>query len=662
MKTPSFLNRLFTIVSTLVVAFSMIPSLASVSTLAAGGAFNGKPIQTDYINPVLSGSNIDKDASALNYYPFLSGSPRSYSALATENIYLQMYYSNTGSGAICDPRMKVSVTKVSDTQYKISSTLSGSDAAAVTSGSKGGDLTLNIPATSQLTIVGRSTRLFANAQVNFPSGINTNSPDTVVPDNSANGVTSNPLYTSFSDKQVPASNGIALSSSCLPDFTANGNKASYGYVLSQILVSPKPATPPAAQNKPPVLNGQEITIVRGNSGSFQIYNCSDVDNNLPCSYTINSIPSFCTNNPATRLITCQTNANSPVKSTFTITPKDSLGLTGSPAPFIVNVIEPNSPALTVNKICKKKGTDQDCEKANLGKGDQITYTINVKSAGASTAKAVKLVDDYDQTRLTSVENLTPQGQINTDSGTINVDLGDIDADKTKTVTYDAKIKDEVLNGDKIINTVKVSSENTPDATASTEFVVALPGQPNLSPSEKLCFQKGTQDACNESDLSAGDLVTYKLLIKNTGTGAALNVVVTDNYDKAKLSEISNASNSGAINTTAGTVTWQLGTINPGETKELTFDAKIANSVKDGDKIINKALVKADNYPDQNLTNEFLVSLNIPVGSAVPRTGGTIAWILLVVGLIAGGSYYYYKKNGKLGKFFVPSRTKEGDDK
>jgi Domain of unknown function DUF11 len=657
MKTPSFLHRLFTIISTLVVAFSMIPSLTSVSTLAAGGVFNGKNLQTDYINPVLSGSNLSTEPPALNYYPFISGSPRSYSALATENIYLQMYYSNTGSGAICDPRMKVNVTKVSDTQYKISSTLSGSDAAAVASGSEGGDLTLNIPATSQLTIVGRSTRHFPNAQVNFPSGINTSAPDRVVADNSANGVTSNPLYATFGDKQIPASNGIPLASSCL-----DAGTNSYGYVLSQILVSPKPAAPPAAQNKPPVLNGQEITIVRGNSGSFQIYNCTDVDNNLPCSYTINSIPSFCTNNATTRLITCQTNANSPVKSTFTITPKDSLGLSGSPAPFIVNVIEPNSPALTVNKICKKKGTDQDCDKANLGKGDQITYTINVKSAGASTAKAVKLVDDYDQTRLTSVENLTPQGQINTDQGTINVDLGDIDADKTKTVTYDAKIKDEVLNGDKIINTVKVSSTNTPDATASTEFVVALPGQPNLSPSEKLCFKKGTQDRCDETDLTAGDLVTYKLLIKNTGTGAALNVVVTDNYDKAKLTEISNASNSGSINTAAGTVIWQVGTVNPGETKELTFDAKIANSVKTGDKIINKALVKTDNYPDQNLTNEFEVLVNIPVGNAVPRTGGAIAWILLVIGLIAGGSYYYYKKNGKLGKFFVPSRTKEGDDK
>jgi uncharacterized repeat protein (TIGR01451 family) len=657
MKTPSFLTRLFTIVSTLVVAFSMIPSLSTVSILAAGGVFNGKNLQTDYINPVLSGSNLSTEPPSLNYYPFISGSPRSYSALATENIYLQMYYSNTGTGAICDPRMKVNVTKVSDTQYKISSTLSGSDAAAVSSGTEGGDLTLNIPATSQLTIVGRSSRHFPNAQVNFPSGINTSAPDRIIADNSANGVTSNPLYATFGDKQIPASMGMSLASSCL-----DAGTNSYGYVLSQILVSPKPATPPAAQNKPPVLNGQEITIVRGNSGSFQIYNCSDVDNNLPCSYTINSIPSFCTNNATTRLITCQTNANSPVKSTFTITPKDSLGLSGSPAPFIVNVIEPNSPALTVNKICKKKGTDQDCDKANLGKGDQITYTINVKSTGASTAKAVKLIDDYDQTRLTSVENLTPQGQIDTDKGTINVDLGDIDADKTKTVMYDAKIKDEVLNGDKIINTVKATSENTPDAIASTEFVVALPGQPNLSPSEKLCFQKGTQDACNESDLSASDIVTYKILIKNTGTGAALNVVVTDSYDKAKLSEITNASNSGTINTTAGTVTWQLGTINPGETKELTFDAKIANSVKNGDKIINKALVKTDNYPDQNLTNEFEVSLDIPVGNAVPRTGGAIAWILLVIGLIAGGSYYYYKKNGKLGKFFVPSRTKEGEDK
>jgi hypothetical protein len=657
MQNFSLLRRMMNLTNAIVLVLSLIPAFSSINSFAAGGQFNGKNIQTDYINPVLSGSNLSQEPPLLNYFPFIAGSPRTYSALSTENIYLQMYYSNTGTGPICDPRLGVSVVKVSDTQYKISSTLSGSDATSVSSASEGGDLTLNIPATSQLTIVGRSTRHFPQAQVNFPSGINTNAPDRIVTDNSANGVTSNPLYTTFSDKNIPASTGMPLvTSGCL----AQGTN-SYGYVLSQLLVSPKPSTP-TPTNTPPRLTGQEITVVRGNSGSFQIYTCSDPENNTPCSYTINSIPSFCTNNATTRIITCQTNANTPVKSTFTITPKDSLGLSGSPATFIVNVIEPNSPALAVDKLCKKKGTDQDCDKANLNKGEEVTYTINVKSVGASTVKNAKLSDDYDQTRLTEVSNLSPQGTIDTNQGTISVELGDIDADKTKTVTYDAKIKNEVNNGDKILNTVRVTSENTPDATDSTEFVVALPGEPNLSPSEKLCFKKGTDTSCDEIDLTAGDTVTYKLLIKNSGTGAALNVRVTDSYDKVKLTEISNASNNGSIDAAAGTVVWSLGTVNGGETKEITFDAKIANSVQTGDEIKNVAVVKADNYPDQTLTNVFQVLVNVPVGTSVPRTGGTIAWILLILGLVAGGGYYYYKKNGKLGKFFVPARTKEDDSK
>jgi uncharacterized repeat protein (TIGR01451 family) len=662
MKTSLF-TLLTTAVTSVLVIFSMVPSLSSVTTLAAGGAYNGQPIQTDYINPVLSGSNIiSQEPPTLNYFPFISGSPRSYSALATENIYLQMYYSNTGSGTICDPRMNVKVDKVSDTQYRVSSTLTGSDATSVTSGSKGGDLTLNIPATSQLTIVGKSTRHFPAAQVNFPSGINTKSPDAVVPDNSANGVTSNPLYSTFAGKTIPTSNGMSLlgngnqSGGCL----VNGTN-SYGYVFSQILVSPKPTTP-TPTNQPPSLTGQEITIVRGSTGSFQVYTCSDVDNNVPCSYTINSIPPFCTNNATTRVITCQTNANTPVKSTFTITPKDSLGLSGSPATFIVNVIEPNSPALAVDKNCKKKGTQDDCAKLNLGKGDLITYTINVKSVGASVAKNVKVVDDYDEKKLTAVTNLTPQGQINNETGTINVGLGDINAGDTKTITYDAKIKDEVANADKIINTVKATSDNTPEATASTEFVVALPGQPNLSPSEKLCFKKGTDTSCDDIDLTVGDLITYKILVKNTGTGAAYNVNVTDTYDKQKLVEIANANASGKIDAAAGTVVWQVGTVNPSETKELTFDAKIASTVKNADEIKNVAIVKADNYPDQRLENIFQVLVNIPVGTSVPRTGGAILWILGLLSVVGGGAYWYYKKNGKLGKFFVPSRTKEDDGK
>ena len=110
------------------------------------------------------------------------------------------------------------------------------------------------------------------------------------------------------------------------------------------------------------VNGQEITIVRVNSGSFQELEGSDPDNNLPLSYQIPNLPDLCTYDATIEIITCQTDQQTPVRTEFVVIPVDSLRLAGDTVPFIVNIIEPD---LTLDKSCQKPEAQIFCTQATI---------------------------------------------------------------------------------------------------------------------------------------------------------------------------------------------------------------------------------------------------------------------------------------------------------
>jgi uncharacterized repeat protein (TIGR01451 family) len=225
----------------------------------------------------------------------------------------------------------------------------------------------------------------------------------------------------FPGAQLTTTSGYQFKSSLEAGFLG------YGYILSQIVTT---AAPAPQTNLPPTVPGQEITIIRGESGSFSTITGSDPDNNVPLTYAPNNLPTFCSYNQASTIISCNTNEQTPVKSTFTVTPTDSKGLAGTPGTFIVNIIEPNDPNLSSEKLCNILDSEATCSGSELTIGDKVKYTINVTNNGGGIAENVNVLDTFDGVRLTEIANITPEGELNESNSSINWELGNINPGET----------------------------------------------------------------------------------------------------------------------------------------------------------------------------------------------------------------------------------------
>jgi hypothetical protein len=70
--------------------------------------------------------------------------------------------------------------------------------------------------------------------------------------------------------------------------------------------------------------------------------------------------------------------------------------------------------------------------------------------------------------------------------------------------------------------------------------------------------------------------------------------------------MSNIKNKGFCEAGAGAVSWFAGSVNGGETKEFSFDAKISEEAKSGDSIVNSVLITSDGYPNQDISTTFVL--------------------------------------------------------
>ncbi|KKR21818.1 MAG: hypothetical protein UT48_C0003G0026 [Parcubacteria group bacterium GW2011_GWE2_39_37] len=248
-------------------------------------------------------------------------------------------------------------------------------------------------------------------------------------------------------------------------------------------------------------------------------------------------------------------------------------------------------------------TQSNIDKKSLMRGEAITYTILYGNKGDSSATDAKLKCNLDN-RLAFVNSSNPIGD------SMDWTLGKIPPNTQGSITYTVYAKNDIPVGE-TQSTSKLSisavesdrdlSNNNLDSLlilnggssgggsggggGSSSGSASSGGGGGSAPRANLAVIK-TNDT--NGPVHPGDIVNYKINIKNTGNA---------NLDQVKVADaISNIKDGQEL----GQNLWDLGTILPGEEINIDYALEIKDSIQSGI-YINQATVKGyDSYQKKNI--------------------------------------------------------------
>ncbi|WP_407542935.1 DUF11 domain-containing protein (plasmid) [Deinococcus radiomollis] len=138
-----------------------------------------------------------------------------------------------------------------------------------------------------------------------------------------------------------------------------------------------------------------------------------------------------------------------------------------------------------------------------------------------------------------------------------------------------------------------------ESNSTTDIVVSIEaGLPLL-----------TKSTSTTGTVKIGDSVTYSLLIKNPYTHALTAALARDTLSTAHL--FVSASDGGSYDSASRTVTWTLGTLQPGETRVVTLATTVSTLAVDGQNLSNTFTLTTAEVPQPVPSND----VKTPIWSA-----------------------------------------------
>ena len=219
-------------------------------------------------------------------------------------------------------------------------------------------------------------------------------------------------------------------------------------------------------------------------------------------------------------------------------------------------------------------------------GDSITYEISVQNVGTLVGSGVTVVDILPSNLL---ENIVASngGVVDLNANTVTWNLGNLAPGETILLTVDADVLDRVDSGiDDITNAVNVTDDgmngddpNLGDNTFEDTDLV------DAAPDYVITKDDGV------TSVTPGGQVTYTITVTNVGNQDGSGVVVTDDYPSLLTTLV--ADNAGIVDTSANTVTWDLGTLAVGETRVLTVTGEVIEQIPAGVSLMTNTVTVTD---------------------------------------------------------------------
>ncbi len=238
--------------------------------------------------------------------------------------------------------------------------------------------------------------------------------------------------------------------------------------------------------------------------------------------------------------------------------------------------------LTVSKTGEKVGGG-----TTVREGDIIKYTIKIENPSEYPVEGVKLVDSIPE--HTSLIELKEDGTYTKNPDrTLRVNLGTIGAGKS-TEYFIYVVVEEITENMNIQNTAQVEADGMDPEPSNTSTIPAV-----TTVKEARLEVTKTSDIPSGKVVKEGDFITYTITVRNTGGGAAKNVMVKDTIPE------------GTIYYDMDTNTLKPGirqinsevkeTLEPNASFEFTFKVQVGR-ISAGKKIENTATVVGDNVEE-----------------------------------------------------------------
>ena len=287
-------------------------------------------------------------------------------------------------------------------------------------------------------------------------------------------------------------------------------------------------------DKPVVLAGTQVTwtIVVENTGDVALTNVTVADPGAPeCNRGIEVLEAHTVAAP----ITCTATITVDTVNTATATGIDPLQ----------NPVGPVTASASADVIAPAIDITKTADKAQVAPGEQVTYTITVRNTGDVTLADVAVRDPA----VPACDTV----------------IGSLAAGATATVTCTTAITADTINVATATGKDPLGNPLTKDATAKVTVTPITVVQIAGTPQTTLRIDKR-----GPSTAKAGQVITYRIKITNTGTITAQNVVMRDRLP----SGMALAAKSAGVRLVKGVVTFTAGDLAPGASKTILLRVRI----------------------------------------------------------------------------------------
>jgi uncharacterized repeat protein (TIGR01451 family) len=251
-------------------------------------------------------------------------------------------------------------------------------------------------------------------------------------------------------------------------------------------------------------------------------------------------------------------------------------------PATVNVKTPSSSLAKAVRNVTTNGSFAGT--ANASPGDTIEYRLTYTNAGPGTAHNV-VISDPVPNKTTFVSCSDTCTQTGNPVTSVSWTIASVGPNQTVTRTFQVKLDDSFPTGSTPVSNVAKVCTDEEGCKETPPTIVTVTAKPNLAVSKS---------AGDVTQATPGSQITYTLTYSNTGNAPATGTTITEAIPAGTMF----ASCSDSCTQTGGSpptgVTWDIGTVDVGETASVTLTVEVLNSV--GCQICNTAQISS---PDQD---------------------------------------------------------------